>query len=398
MYKSVVYINICILFIIVLLSCAKTNGPDKVEIPFVIENNRIVICATINGKTGKFTFDTGATESYLNISTKNLLPTAYTTTQYNGKPKKVLIYRLNKITFGNTEIKTRSWVINRSDVVINKQKEGYDGVLGNRIFEGYWCELSFSKSKIILQKDKPEYFSKYSPVKIESKYDADFYIPATIDNELFYFNIDTGLFDAIYFPDGIIKMKPDDEYQEIYSLEEVNIYYLTKVKTIELLDVIYKDKIIMTNSFIAKRRGNKEYYRNRGLLGLDFLKYYDFLFDYRELRKGKTTGMYYEQNTPLEDRKYGFYSFLNEVPQFGVLDFSISETDIKIISVIKDSPAYTLFGIRPGTTITKINNKPINEFSREELFEPLFYFNIMSYTAYENGKEMLFIPLLKENK
>jgi hypothetical protein len=28
----------------------------------------------------------------------------------------------------------------------------------------------------------------------------------------------------------------------------------------------------------------------------------------------------------------------------------------------------------------------------------LFYFNIMSYTAYENGKEMLFIPLLKENK
>jgi hypothetical protein len=57
-------------------------------------------------------------------------------------------------------------MINRSDIITKTKKEGYDGILGTRIFEGYWCELSFSKKKIILQKEKPNYYINYMPVKI----------------------------------------------------------------------------------------------------------------------------------------------------------------------------------------------------------------------------------------
>jgi hypothetical protein len=395
-YKSLPLI-MQFIFTISIVSCIKESTSEKVEIPFILENDRIVIDAIINGKKGRFTFDTGATESYLDINVRNLLFTSYTTTMYNGKPKKVLIYHLNKITFGETELKTKSWVINRSDILINKKEEGYDGVLGNRVFEGYWCELSFSKSKIILHKEKPEYFINYSPVIIENKFDADFYVPVVIDDKVFHFNVDTGLFHAIYFPDGIIKFKASNEYQEVLSLEDVNQYHIVKISTIQLFDEIYTDAIVLTNSFLAKRRNNNQYFNDRGLLGLDFLKYYDLLFDYKELRKGKTTGMYYKSNTPLDKRNYGFFSFLKEVPQFGVLNFTIVNSELTIVSVIKESLAYTVFGLRPGTTITKINGKPITEFSRDELLESSFYLTVDNYTILENNNERIITSPLKND-
>jgi hypothetical protein len=256
--------------------------------------------------------------------------------------------------------------------------------------------LSFSRNKIVLHREKPEYYKNYSPVKIESKYDADFYIPAIIDGEKYYFNIDTGLFRGIYFPDGITESKGPDEYLEILSLEEVNQYHLVKTKTIQILDEIYTDAIVMTNSYIAHRRKNNQAYNDRGLLGLDFLKYYNFLFDYRELREGKTTGLYYASNTPVEERDYGFYSFLNEVPQFGIIDFSVFESGLGIISVIKDSIAYTKFGLRPSTVITKINGRPISNYSSNELLDPFFYRTVDNYTILENDNERTIIPPLEE--
>jgi hypothetical protein len=397
-YTFFFFMMVFIFAVLSLPACTENNMPDSVEIPFVLENNRIVLEAAINGKNGRFSFDTGSTESYLDISPKNLLSTSYTTTIYQGRPRKVLVYHLNKIKFGEKEIRTRSWVIIRSDSVTNAKEKGYDGVLGSRVFEGYWCELSFSRNKIILYKEKPEYYKHYSPVKIENKYDADFYIPAIIDDEKYYFNIDTGLFRGIYFPPGITGSKSPNEYREILSLEEVNQYHLVNTKAIQIFDEIYTDAIVMTNSYISHRRKNNPSYNDRGILGLNFLKYYDFLFDYRELRRGKTTGLYYEPNAPAEERDYGFYSFLKEVPQFGIIDFSVFESSIIIISVIKDSVAYAKFGLRPGTVITKINGSPINDYSSDVLLDPLFYQTVENYTIIENDNERTIIPLSGEDR
>jgi hypothetical protein len=151
----------CTLF----LSCER----NKVEIPFVLKNSRIGVEATVNGKKGMFLFDTGSTESYLDIEATNLSQYGHTITPYKGQQVSVPVYNLRKITFGNTELKTRSWVINQSDLITGKRNDGFDGILGSGIFEGYWCELSFSKRKIILHKEKPDYFSNFSPVKILNK-------------------------------------------------------------------------------------------------------------------------------------------------------------------------------------------------------------------------------------
>jgi hypothetical protein len=357
----------------------KQNSPEYAEIPFKLENDRVVVDATVNGKKGRYIFDTGSTESYADINTINLLPRAFTKTQYKGRQRTVLVYNLFSINFNDVELKTHSWIINHADTIKRTQKEGYDGILGTRVFEGYWCELSFSKSKIILHKEKPEYFTQFSPVKILSKYDADFYIPTVIDDEIFYLNIDTGMPWGIFFPDGIIRTKKDDTYREIVSGEGIKLNYLVKTGSIHILDEIYTDLSVMTNSIIADE--------NLGMMGIDFLKFYDFLFDYRDLRTGTSTGLYYEPNTPLEARNYGFFSFMEEMPEFGILDFNMDESGLIIQSIIKNSIAYEVCNFRPGTVISKINGKPIIEIPREELLAPSFYFTVDNYTVLENNIE-----------
>ncbi|MDR2477980.1 MAG: hypothetical protein LBD48_01560, partial [Treponema sp.] len=91
-------------------------------------------------------------------------------------------------------------------------------------------------------------------------------------------------------------------------------------------------------------------------MGIDFLKYYDFLFDYRDLREGKSTGMYYKPNTPLEERDYGINGFIKSVPEFGVLDSeSFYKAGFFVYQILKDSIAYEEFGFRPGMTITRMS-------------------------------------------
>jgi hypothetical protein len=369
-----------------LVSCNNNDKPDLFVIPFSLENGRIIMEATINGQNTKFMFDTGSIHSFLGINARGLLPIAYTKQVYNGKQRTVLIYALNKITFNGKELRTHSWLINKSDSIsYNKEYENCDGILGIRAFEGYWCELSFSKNQIILHKEKPADFVNYAPLKTLSKYDA-LYLPITIDGSTFYMNIDTGLQYSAFFPGGIIEYKNSDEYREINSIDEVKQFHLVKTNSIQILDETISDAYIMTNSYSAQRR-NFASHNDMGLLGVDFLQYYDLLFDYRDLRNGRTSGMYYKSNTPREDRDYGFFSFLKEPPALGIIDFRIPNEGIRIVSILKDSLADTVYGIQPGTVITKINGKPILEFSREELLEPDFYRSVHEYSVLEDDKE-----------
>ncbi|MDR2633849.1 MAG: PDZ domain-containing protein [Treponema sp.] len=162
-------------------------------------------------------------------------------------------------------------------------------------------------------------------------------------------------------------------------------HHLVKTNRVHILDETYEDAYIITNSFLVQRRG--ESFNDKGLIGVDFLKYYDFLFDYRDLRNGKSTGLYYEPNTQLEERDYGFFSFLKEPPEFGVIDYKIDNSGIIVTSILEDSIAYKDFNIRPGILITKINGKLYTEFSVDILRDPLFYRSVDNYTTLKDGVE-----------
>jgi hypothetical protein len=336
--------------------------------------------AVVNNRSGRFVFDTGTTESYFDAGAENLLTASYTRTVHEGQPANAPIYALNKITIGGAELKTRSWLITRSDIIKQVKSEGYDGILGTRVFEGYWCELSFSKNKIILRKERDENFTGHAPAIILNKYNADFHIPVTIDNEVFYFNVDTGVHEGIYFPDGVTRFKTAAEYREVLSDEEVPQYHLVKTGSIQILDETYNGVSILTNSFLASRWDDASY-NDMGLIGIAFLKYYDLLFDFTDLRRGKTTGLYYEPNTPAEKRDYGFYGFIKEAPEFGVLNIGETNGGIFIRSVLTDSAAYRVFGLRPGTVIAEINGRNVEALTGEGLFSAA----VESVTVVEDG-------------
>jgi hypothetical protein len=216
----------------------------------------------------------------------------------------------------------------------------------------------------------------------------------------FYLIPDTGLNIAILFPDGIIDGINSDEYRDILAIEEVKQFHLVKTDEIRILDETYTDVSIMTNSYFAQRAigqiFNSVSFDDVGLLGNAFLQYYDLLLDCRELRKGKTTGLYYEPNTPLAEREYGFFSFIKNVPEFGILNFTIGESGLLIHSILKDSIAYNAGGLRPNTLITRINGEPINKYALEELLEPTFYLTVDSFTIREEGIEQTIASPLKK--
>jgi hypothetical protein len=379
---------LCILcFCLIILSCNKQEKENETKIiPFTLENNRIIIEAIVNKKQGRFVFDTGSTESYLNIPTYNLLPIGYTKTQYKGKKHFALIHALREITFGNTTVKADSIVISNSDVLLNTVKSGYDGIFGIRVFEGYWCELSFTKKVIILHKNKPKYFTNYSPVKIFSKYNADFFIPITIDNQTVYLNIDTGLPFSIFFPDGLTHLMNIDNVRQVRSSEEIEYYHMIKTDIIQILDEEYKQKTILTNSYIAERSQNN-LYDNAGLLGISYLKYYDWLFDYRTINKGKSAGLYYSSNTPVDKREYGFYSFVEGNYNFGILNYRITDKGLQILSILTDSLAYNDIGLRPRTIISHIDGKPFHTFKIKDLIDINTINKFNSLTILENNIE-----------
>jgi hypothetical protein len=369
-----------------LSSCINSNSTDIIEIPFNLIDRRIVIDATINGARGKFVFDTGVTESHVNIQLDNLRHIGNTTNKYMGVSKKEKIYALNKILLGGTELKTHSWIINRSAVLESIQKEGYDGLLGIRVFEGYWCELSFSRNKIILHKKKPEYFSKWLPVNSIDKSRQYFSIPVNIDDNIIYCVIDTGMKIAMRFPKSVLCQKHTNDYVKVFSSDHVNQYHLVKTQKFTIMDETYINKFIMTNSYLSQY-SNDDKYNNIGILGIDFLINYNILFDFTNLRNGKTTGIFYEPRVLLEERNYGFFSYVTNVPSSGILKMHYANKGLIIDDIIENGIAYNEFGLRPNMIITKINGKPIDDMTAEEQHDPGISTTIREYTILNNGIE-----------
>jgi hypothetical protein len=232
-----------------------------------LENNRIVIYATVNGVDGRYFWDTGCRQTITSIPLDNLPHVKNDTRRYIK----------NGIVINGQRLKTTSMITNFSEWP-NKRMEniikegGFDGVLGYYIFNGYWCELSFTESKIILHKNKPEKFSLFAGGYVTRggfpcitvNINGDITVP---------FVVDTGWLTAFGFPNIIMQYIKPADYKEIFSVNRMSpTSYEIPIQSMSVLDDVFVDKLIITSDV----PGNYE-----GTIGIEYLQHYDLLFDIR---------------------------------------------------------------------------------------------------------------------
>jgi hypothetical protein len=375
------------LFIFTFFSC-----DGRKEIPFELTDNRIILKANVNGTSGRFMWDTGAQISEVNCNLDNLdfsrrgrVSWLFLDMETESKD----FYYLPEITIEGVQLKTKSEITKSGAVkYLFLDEEGLDGILGINVFAGYWCEVSFSKRRIILHKKKPSRFGTYVPANLEDSY---FRILVDIDEKESPFYVDTGA-PEIYFPPSVILGKTKDEYKKMLSPKRkksefsMQSYYMVKTNKISVFDDSFENKTIITNS--AMSFGGEPSIKNaRGLLGIEFLKDYDLLFDFTT-QPYSTSGLYYKRiNTerdekrlfPLEEARVG------RILESGIYSFYRTPEGITL-GVIAGSVLNTEYGITERTIITKVDGKPVQEISDTDMWN-MDIFKVKNFTVLEDGDE-----------
>jgi hypothetical protein len=360
------------------------------EIPFESTGNRIIVNATINGKSGRFFWDTGTSISQFDCNFSNLdfsrrLPLGWA---FFGVREELDSYYLPEITIGRVRLKTRTEIAEVSDALNDNiiEPEGLDGVLGIGVFAGYWCEVSFSKEKIILHKEKPPRFEKLIPVSL---YRNQFRVSVDADGKGAPFMIDTGDPGGIRFPPSIILGKTKDEYEKVLvppNRDAVPVrsrdVYLVKTNRIALFDDVFENETIITNSPI---RYDANMATTMGNLGIEFLKGYDLLFDFTNL-PSSASGLYYKRIDTEGDKEF-FLSdnALKRVLETGIHSFYRVPEGVTL-GIIKGSVLNTEYGITEKTVITRIDGKPVQEISNTDMWN-MDIAGVKNFTVLENGNE-----------
>jgi hypothetical protein len=359
----------------ILLSCGRENSEEPIEIPFTLEENRIVIYANVNGVEGRYFWDTGCFETVTTIPLGNL-PVVKNDPYYNHKR----YYIKNRIIINGHRLKTKSIITNPSPnmprVEVFKsiyKDEGFDGALGYYIFTGYWCELSFTESKIILHKNKPEKFLLSASGSVTRW--GHPCISVRIDSTYLYtFIVDTGMPAAFSFPKKFMQYIKPAEYLEILSINEsyegiyndFGTHYEIPGRSISVLDDTFIDKYIITSGSL---------YDDEGAIGIKYLQYYDLLFDITFNNEPKSNWhlweLYYMPRFPDLDKNTLDLTYIrNSKLKVGISHMSTDQGRF-LTGVWKPSIAYSEYGLMPGMTITHINGVFLNPLTNHEA-SPLF--------------------------
>ncbi|MDR0645338.1 MAG: hypothetical protein LBG05_10635 [Treponema sp.] len=337
------------------------------------ESNRIILNATVNGKSGRFFLDTGSSFSQFDCDFGNLdfSHKHFASFPFLDAREELNFYYLPEVIIDNVRLKSISEIARTTEDLRNQllEPEGLDGVLGINVFAGFYTEISFSKDKIILHKKKPTQFEKSVPVNLESNY---FCVSVDIDGKQAPFIIDTGAPGGIYFPPTSIRGKMKNEYVRILLPKRQNILvktrevYLVKTNKISVFDDIFENKIIVTNS---PWRFDANISTSRGMLGVEFLKNYDLLFDFTNL-PFSTSALYYKNINAERDEKELFLSeeTSERILASGIYSFYRTPEGITL-GIIAGSVLNVEYGITEKTVITKIDGKPAQRISDAALRE-----------------------------
>ena len=376
----------CIVFLSlgVLSSCVPRNE-ELTIIPFTLENNRMVIYATVNGVEGRFMWDTGAFDSHTfsAASLENLTPMP------NRNPPSIRSYYIeNGIVINGQIIRSKSIINYIPSHVLRKwdniaqylTDNGFDGILGLAMFNGYWAEVSFSTSNIILHRRRPQGFTDFASARTTFRglyYDQGrVFVTGIIDSVPVDFLLDTGVRDKVRFPYSILGYLGRNDYRKVLTLQETFFEFSTR--SLSLMGNVFYDQTLgadyWTESVVDK---------GEAILGLDFLQRYDFLFNLRTLNpRRERTRLYYRQLSFIPNMEMtgteGLLFWADFSPLYEIIDPSgiiavQEEGFFEVLFAISPGFAHDELGLMPGMLITAINGQPAIGTDQTQLSEFLAY-------------------------
>ncbi|MDR1127438.1 MAG: hypothetical protein LBL06_04835 [Treponema sp.] len=161
---------------------------------------------------------------------------------------------------------------------------------------------------------------------------------------------------------------------------------MVKTNKISVFDDSFENKTIITNS--PASFGSEPSIKNaRGLLGIEFLKDYDLLFDFTT-QPYSTSGLYYKRINTERDEKRLFpleEAWVERILESGIYSFYRTPEGITL-GIIEGSVLNTEYGITERTVITKIDGKPVQEISDRDIWN-MDMFKIKNFTVLEDGNE-----------
>ncbi len=340
-----------------------TKNKNKVDIPFQLISNLIVVSVKINDSdTLNFILDTGVSNIIItdpDLAVKlNLKKTRKVKISGAGEGKELQAYVSPGNTFrmGHIIAKNQNLVILENDFFEISQILGQKihGIFGYDIFNYFVVNIDFGVNKIILQ--KPEKY-KYKPSKGE-------FFPIEIDDTKPYINdvsveinnnkmlarlmIDTGAGHAISLEleNEDIEFLPRKTVRSQLGkgLSGVIYGFLGRTDKVNFGKFELKDVITsFPDSESVAQKLSKDIVRN-GNLGCDILKRFNVTFNYREkyLLLKPISGKFKE---PFEHNMSGI-EFVAKGEQY---------KEFYIDRIVDNSPGY-LAGFREGDQVVSINN------------------------------------------
>lgn len=343
------------------------------ETSFTIYKNHIVINATINDISGNYMFDTGCPLVITKHPINDLPDTEINLNDFflNGEYSDYKVKYIEKFRIDNETISIPCAIIQSSNLI----DPYYDGIIGLTAFRGNFLEISFSKKKLRVYREKPKNYKKNIPLQ----YEFGIYpvIQCNVDGLNVPFLVDTGADNNLLFPLPDSNTIPQEKYARILHTRNIP-YYRVQSSYLDVNFEKYKNITGYANT-INGITNYTELFQQWGNIGFDYLKRYDFVFDTRGSQK---TLLYYKKASAFShlfiNNDFANW-YLNgranvQFNSFGIDRWDVQETTLIITAVIVDSPAFNN-ELLPGTRVSKINNKSITHYSKKELENVLLFSN-----------------------
>ena len=380
--------------ILALIACTpdtkKQNGQPNAtfSIPFVYKGFIFINPDTKTDTTTYFIFDTGSSNCVLDSSyASNYLDNteiSYLTVSSLGQKKLIPVIPSHHFIFDSVTFKTESIVI----ADLKKMVEIEDGIISWKLLNNYTIYLDFENNKIdLFDSSVILNYKNYTQTSFKY-YNQQIQVPLSIylndtANISGLFTFDTGSnMPVIVFADNYV-----ENWRK--SLSEPRYYSIQNNATIvgKLNMEIVKIKQFAINNFqidspyiYIKPIQRKTSSLRRGTIGLPIISQFNWIIDFK--------------NRIIHFRPNHLYKNKFHQPKPG-LRIVKSGNNYVVQGLITNTAAHKS-GIEIGHQITRINNKPINNYDYFEIHDILNYAKKINLTFMNNQTETT-IDIVPEN-